>query len=355
MSFNILAIDPGSTSTKVGVFYKNGLMKETISHDRDLIDSFENIFDQKDMRVSSIYAFLKSKGLSSVKFDAVVARGGLLKPIEGGVYLVSEAMLDDLRSGKYGVHAANLGGIIAHEFSVYFSCPAFIVDPPTIDEMDEVAKLTGFKDLTRKSKFHALNQRAAARKAAETLGKRYEEVNLIVAHMGGGVSIGAHKNGTVVDVNNALDGDGPYAVERTGSLPVGDLVRLIKDGIYTPDELLNIFSKKGGIYSYLGLTDMKKIESMIENGDRYARLIVDGFVYQIAKEIGSLACVLDGKVDGIVFTGGLAYSDYIIEKISNKVSFLAPIFVFPGEFEIETLIDGALRVLKGEEKAKDYV
>ncbi len=355
MSFNILAIDPGSTSTKLGVFYENELMKETIRHDRDLIDGFGSVFDQKDMRVSSIYEFLKSKGLDGARFDAIVARGGLLKPVEGGVYSVDEAMLDDLRSGRYGVHAANLGGIIAHEFSSDFSCPAFIVDPPTIDEMDEVAKLTCFKDLTRRSKFHALNQRAAARKAAAELDKSYDEVNLIVAHMGGGVSVGAHRRGRVVDVNNALDGDGPYAVERTGSLPVGDLVRLIKDGVYTPDELLSVFSKKGGIYSYLGLTDMKKIEKMVDDGDEYARLIVDGFIYQVAKEIGSLACALDGKVDGIVFTGGIAYSDYIVGKISSKVSFLAPIFVFPGEFEIESLIDGALRVLNGEEEAKTYI
>jgi len=355
MNFHILAIDPGSTSTKLGVLWEGGLVKETIRHDRGLIDSFESIFDQKEMRVNSIYAFLKSKGFDNLSFDAVVARGGLLKPIEGGIYLVNESMLNDLRSGKYGVHAANLGGIVAHEFSLYFSCPAFIVDPPTIDEMDDVAKLTGFKDLTRKSKFHALNQRAAARKAAEELGRAYEEVNLIVAHMGGGVSIGAHKRGRVVDVNNALDGDGPYAVERTGSLPVGDLVRLIKDGKYTPDELLGIFSKKGGIYSYLGLTDMKEIESMIENGDEYAKLVVDGFIYQMAKEIGSLACAFEGNIDGVVFTGGLAYSDYIVGHLKKRVSFLAPIFVFPGEFEIETLIDGALRVLSGEERAKNYV
>ena len=352
--FAVLAIDPGSTSTKIGVFFKGRLFKETIDYDRKIIDSFDEIFDQKDMRVKSIFSFLEDRGFGDLKFDAVVARGGLLKPMEGGVYIVDTVMLEDLKCGRYGVHAANLGGIIAQELSSKFSCPAFIVDPPTIDEMDEVAKLTGFKELVRESKFHALNQRAVARKAAELLKKNYKELNLIVVHMGGGVSLGIHKKGKVVDVNNALDGDGPYAVERTGSLPVGSLIRLIQEGKYLPDELLSIFSKKGGVYSYLGITDMKRIEEMIKKGDNYAKLVIDGFVYQVAKEVGALSCVVDGKVDGIVFTGGLAYSDYIVDRLKKKVSFIAPIFVFPGEFEIETLVDGALRVLKGLEEAKKY-
>ncbi len=352
--YKVLAIDPGSTSTKVGVLIDNKLTKETIEHEREVLEQFNSVLEQKNLRVEAIRSFLLKIGLDGVKFDATVGRGGLLKPIEGGVYRVDGAMLKDLKEGRYGVHPANLGGILAYEFALSFGCPAFIVDPPTIDEMDSVAKLSGFKEIERKSKFHALNQRAAAKKAAELLGKDYSDVNLIVAHMGGGVSVGAHKRGRVVDVNNALDGDGPYSVERSGGLPFGDLLRLVRDGRYSADELIFECLKKGGIYSYLGLTDMRKVELMIAKGDEFAKLVVDGFVYQVAKEIGALSAALSGSVDGIVLTGGLAKSRYIVENLKDKVSFLAPLFVFEGEFEIEALVDGALRALKGEVEIKRY-
>ncbi len=352
--YRILAIDPGSTSTKVGILIGEKLIKETVEHEREVLERFDTVVEQKGLRVEAIRSFLLKNGLDGVKFDATVGRGGLLKPVEGGVYRVDSAMLKDLKEGRYGVHPANLGGILAYEFALSFNCPAFIVDPPTIDEMDSVAKLSGFKEIERKSKFHALNQRAAAKRAAELLGKDYSDVNLIVAHMGGGVSVGAHRRGRVVDVNNALDGDGPYSVERSGGLPFGDLLRLVRDGTYSAEELIFRCSKRGGVYSYLGLTDMKKIELMIERGDEFAKLVVDGFVYQVAKEIGSLSAALSGSVDGIVLTGGLAKSRYIVESLKEKVSFLAPVFVFEGEFEIEALIDGALGALKGEIETKRY-
>ncbi len=351
----ILAIDPGSTSTKIGIYIDGKLEKETVTHDRKLIDGFSNIPQQKDFRLHAVFDVLNRYGLKNVSFDGVVARGGLLKPIEGGIYAVNSRMIEDLMSGRYGQHAANLGGIIAYELAGLYGCPAFIVDPPTIDEMLPVAKLSGFKEITRSSKFHALNQRAVAKKAAKDMGMDYLAMNVIVAHMGGGISIGAHKKGRVVDVNNALDGDGPYAIERTGSLPVGDLVRVVDQKKFTPKELLEIFSKKGGVYSYLGTTDMIEIEKRIKDGDEYTKLIVDGLIYQVVKEIGALCASLAGKVDGIVLTGGLAKSKYIVKEIKEKVSFLALVLVYPGEFEIETLIDSAIGALNGKEKVKTYV
>lgn len=352
--YRILAIDPGSTSTKVGIFIGGELKKESVEHKKEVLEQFSTVIEQKGMRVEAIRTFLLKNGLDGVKFDATVGRGGLLKPIDGGVYMVDGAMLKDLKEGRYGVHPANLGGILAYEFASLFNCPAFVVDPPTIDEMDSVAKLSGLKEIERKSKFHALNQRATAKKAAELLGKDYRDVNLIVAHMGGGVSVGAHRRGRVVDVNNALDGDGPYSVERSGGLPFGDLLRLVRDGEYSVDELMYKCLKRGGVYSYLGLTDMKKVEVMVENGDEFAKLVVDGFIYQVAKEIGALSSALSGSLDGIVLTGGLAKSRYIVDNLKKRVSFLAPVFVFEGEFEIEALVDGALGALKGEVKIKRY-
>ncbi len=353
-NYRILAIDPGSTSTKVGIFIGGELKKESVEHKKEVLEQFSTVIEQKGMRVEAIRTFLLKNGLDGVKFDATVGRGGLLKPIDGGVYMVDGAMLKDLKEGRYGVHPANLGGILAYEFASLFNCPAFVVDPPTIDEMDSVAKLSGLKEIERKSKFHALNQRATAKKAAELLGKDYRDVNLIVAHMGGGVSVGAHRRGRVVDVNNALDGDGPYSVERSGGLPFGDLLRLVRDGEYSVDELMYKCLKRGGVYSYLGLTDMKKVEVMVENGDEFAKLVVDGFIYQVAKEIGALSSALSGSLDGIVLTGGLAKSRYIVDNLKKRVSFLAPVFVFEGEFEIEALVDGALGALKGEVKIKRY-
>ncbi len=352
---NILVIDPGSTSTKIGVYTGSEYKKSTIDHNRNIIDSFDSIIAQKDFRKQIVNDFLDKNGFAQLEFDAVIGRGGLIKPIESGVYEVNERMIEDLTKGFNGHHASNLGGILAHEFKIILSSKhAFIADPVVVDEMDKVAKLSGFADIERKSIFHTLNQKSAARKAAKELNKNYSDINLIVAHMGGGISIGAHKKGRVVDVNNALDGDGPFAVERSGSLPVGDLVRLIKNKQYTPDELLAVFSKKGGVYSYLKTTDMIDVENKIKNGDSYAKLVVDALIYQISKEIGSLAAALDGNVDAVVLTGGLAKSKLITEQISNKVNFIAQIFILGGEFEIETLTNLAEMALQGKEPIKTY-
>ncbi len=352
---NVLAIDPGSTSTKIGVFIDGKLHKTTIEHKRDVLNSFKHIMDQERMRFEVIDNFLKENGYYNIKFDAVSGRGGLIKPIESGVYEVNEAMLKDLRDGVNGFHASNLGGILAYEFSKRFLCYAFIVDPVVVDEMDDVARLSGFKDIERKSIFHALNHKSASRKAAEKLGKRYDELNLVVAHMGGGISIGAHKKGRVVDVNNALDGEGPFAVERTGGLPIGDLVRLIEDKKYTTKELLAVFSKKGGVYSYLNSIDMIEIEKRIKFGDRYAKLVVDALIYQVSKEIGALSAALEGDVDAVVLTGGLAKSTLITQGVQKKVKFIADVIILGGEFELEALVEASLRALNKEEAIKKYI
>ncbi len=351
---NILAVDPGSTSTKIGVLTNGKIHKTTIEHKRELLNHFGHIMNQKDMRFKTVKRFLKKNGYDKIKFDAIAGRGGLIKPIESGVYEVNHIMLQDLKKGINGYHASNLGGILAYEFAKLFHCHAFIIDPVVVDEMENVAKISGFKDIERKSIFHALNQKSTARKAAEKLGKRYDDVNLIVAHMGGGVSIGAHQQGKVVDVNNALDGDGPFAMERTGSLPVGDLIRLIENKKYTTAELLGIFSKKGGVYSYLNSVNMVEIEKKISNGDNYSKLIIDGLIYQIAKEIGSLAAAIDGKVDAIVLTGGLAKSKFITTNIEKKVKFISTVMVFGGEFELEALIESSKKAIMGVEKIKEY-
>lgn len=352
---NVLAIDPGSTSTKIGVFIDGKLHKTTIEHKKEVLNAFKHIMDQESMRFEIIDNFLKENGYHNIKFSAVAGRGGLIKPIESGVYEVNEAMLRDLRDGVNGFHASNLGGILAHKFSKRFLCHAFIVDPVVVDEMDDVARLSGFKDIERKSIFHALNHKSASRKAAEKLKKKYDELNLIVAHMGGGISIGAHKKGRVVDVNNALDGEGPFAIERTGGLPVGDLVRLIEDKKYTPKELLAVFSKKGGVYSYLNNIDMIAIEKKIQSGDEYAKLVVDALIYQVSKEIGALSAALEGDVDAVVLTGGLAKSALITEGIRKKVKFIADVVILGGEFELEALIEASLRALNGEEAIKKYL
>ncbi len=350
----ILAVDPGSTSTKIGVLVNGNIIKMTVNHDREIINSFKNIIEQKDMRRQIIENFLDKHGLSGTKFDAVAGRGGLIKPVTGGVYEVNEPMIRDLKKGVNGHHASNLGGILSYELARRFKCHAFIVDPVVVDEMDDVARLSGFKDIERKSIFHALNQKSAARKAASVIGRKYKDINLVVAHMGGGVSIGLHKKGRVVDVNNALNGDGPYAVERTGGLPIGDTVKLILDKKYTPDELLDIFSKKGGVYSYLNSTDMIEIEKKVRNNDRYAELVVEGLAYQISKEIGSLSAAACGDIDAIVLTGGLANSSLIVKGISKRVGFIADVLVFAGEFELEALIEASVMALENKEEIQTY-
>ena len=350
----ILAIDPGSTSTKIGVLKGEEMIHAGMDHDRDLIGSFPGIHAQEEMRFACIAAELERLGLGDSQFDAVVGRGGLIRPVPGGVYKVCDALLADLKCGISGSHASNLGGILARRFATSSNCGAFIVDPVVVDELDAVARLSGLAGIERRSIFHALNHKAVARRVAGELGSSYNEAHLIVAHMGGGITVGAHKKGRVVDVNNGLNGDGPYAPERSGSLPVDGIAKALGEGRYTPESLSRTVSREGGIFSYLGIVDLREVERRMEDGDSAATLAWSGMVYQIAKEIGGLAAALSGEVDAIVLTGGMAHSTRMTQAIGERVGFIARVVTVPGEFELEALTDGALRVLNGEEAARDY-
>ena len=355
MNYKILVINPGSTSTKIAIYEDGNLLKkDNIKHPVDEIKQYKRIIDQLEFRINVVEKWLNEHDVKLKELDAVVGRGGLLKPIPGGTYEVNEKMIEDLKNGLQGEHASNLGGIIAYRIANPLGIPAFIVDPVVVDEMDEIAKVTGLVEIKRRSIFHALNQKQVARKAAEALGKAYEDVNLIVVHLGGGVSIGMHRKGKVVDVNNALNGDGPFAPERAGSLPVWDTLSLAMSGRYTQEEWKKKLAGKGGIVAHLGTNDMREVEERVKSGDKHAEFIYRAMAYNIAKWIGMMAPVTGGDVDAIVITGGLAYDEMFVSWIKERVSFIAQVMVFPGEDEMQALMEGALRVLKGEEKAKIY-
>jgi len=353
--FRVLAVNPGSTSTKIAVYDgEKEVFSVNLSHPAEEIAKYSRIMDQYEFRRDVILDMLKEKGIEGSTLSAVVGRGGLLRPIPGGTYKVNEKMTADLREGLQGEHASNLGGLIAWAIAEKLGIPSFIVDPVVVDEMESLARYTGRPEIKRRSIFHALNQKAAARKAAAELGKRYDEINLIVAHLGGGISIGAHKKGRVVDVNNALNGDGPITPERAGSLPAWDLICFVLDNGYTKQDMKKLLAGKGGVVAYLGVNDMRVVEERIKKGDKEAEEILGAVAYTVSKEIGSLAAVLEGKVDGIVLTGGLAYDKLFTEWVSKRIGFIAPVMVYAGENEMQALAEGALRVLSGEENAKEY-
>lgn len=351
----ILSINPGSTSTKIGVYEDEELLfEETLRHKVEEIQNFDKIYDQYDFRKKVILKALKDHNITLEDIDGVVGRGGLLRPIEGGTYLVNDAMLKDLKEGVSGEHASNLGGILAHEMASECKGQAFIVDPVVVDELDEIARISGLNIIERKSIFHALNQKAEAREYSKLNNLKYEDLNLIVAHLGGGISVGAHKEGRVIDVANALDGEGPFSPERTGGLPVGDIIDLCFSGKFTRGEIDKKIVGLGGLVSYLNTNDAREVVDKIEQGDKYAELIYKAMAYQVSKEIGALSTVLKGKIDAIILTGGIAYDELFVSYIKESVSFLAEVVVFPGEDELMALNEGALRVLRGEEEAKEY-
>jgi len=355
MKYRILIINPGSTSTKYAVYDgKNEKIINTIRHDHKDLDKFQTIGDQFDLRSNLIEKGLTDSGIPISSLDCVIGRGGLLKSIPGGVWQVNKAMITDLKEAKRGEHASNLGGIIAYSIAEKAGIPSYIADPVVVDEMNEIARISGHPELERLSIFHALNQKATARRAAEELNKSYEDCNFIVAHMGGGVSVGAHQKGRVVDVNNALNGDGPFSPERSGSLPAGQLVQMCFSENYSKKEILKKLKGNGGLNAYLGTADGTEIEKMINSGDKKAELIYNAMAYQIAKEIGSLGAALSGQIDGIILTGGLAYSNILIERISGYIKSIGRIFVYPGENEIEALRDAAIRVLDKKEIPGEY-
>lgn len=353
--YRMLVINPGSTSTKIGIFENEiSIFERTIRHDAEIINSFPNIIDQYEFRKNIILEILDHEGINISKIAAVCGRGGLLRPIEGGTYAVNDIMLTDLRSGFAGQHASNLGGILANEIASGLNIPAFIVDPVVVDELEPIARISGFSLIERKSIFHALNQKAVARRVAKELRKNYNELNLIVTHLGGGITVGVHKHGKVIDVNNGLHGDGPFSPERAGTVPAGDLIALCFSGEHYRDEIMKRLVGQGGLVGYLGTNDALKVEERIAEGDQKAMLIYDAMAYQVAKEIGAASAVLSGKVDAIVLTGGLAYGKEFVKSITDRINWIADVMVHPGENELQALAEGALRVLRGEEKVKDY-
>jgi len=355
MEYKLLIINPGSTSTKIGVYEnEKEIFVETLRHSSDEIAKYDSIFEQKEFRKSVIMSVLKENNFDVNTLDAVVGRGGMLKPIPGGTYEVNEALLNDLKVGVQGEHASNLGGILANEIAKEVGGRAFIVDPVVVDELEPVARISGVPELPRKSKFHALNQKAVAKRFGKESKIGYENLNLIVVHMGGGVSVGAHKNGKVIDVNNALDGDGPFSPERSGAVPVGDLIKMCFSGEYTQEEVYKKIVGKGGYVAYLNTNDARDVLREKAEGNKFAELIYNAFIYQVAKSIGEMATVLKGKVDSIILTGGIAYSPIVVSDIKERVEWISNVAVYPGEDELLALAQGAIRVLNGEEEAKLY-
>jgi butyrate kinase len=353
----ILVINPGSTTTKIAVYdHRKQIFLTNIKHLQEILQKFEKIADQFEFRKNTITDELKKAGIHINDISIVVGRGGLLKPIAGGVYQVNEAMIRDIRN-PMGEHESNLGGLIAFEIAkeIGKDIKAIIVDPTCVDEMDDIARISGMPELPRKSFLHTLNQRAVARTYAKDLGKKYEEINVIVAHMGGGISVGAHHQGRIIDVNNGLNGDGPLSPERSGGLPVGQLVELCFSGQFTKPEILKKIKGKGGLTAYLGTCDAIEIEERIVKGDDYAELIYNAMSYQVAKEIGALSTVLKGEVDGILLTGGIAYSEMVTGNIAERVKHLGHVKIYPGEGEMEALALNGFMVLTGEVEVKEYV
>lgn len=354
MSIKSLIINPGSTSTKIGVFEDETLLfEETLRHSTEEISQYASIVDQKDFRKKIITDLLAEKNFDIKTLNVVVGRGGMLKPIPGGTYAVTDELLHDLKIGFQGQHASNLGGILAREIGDEIGVPSYIVDPVVVDELAPVARYSGVPELPRTSVFHALNQKAVAKRYAKESGKPYEELRLIVVHMGGGVSVGAHEGGRIVDVFNALDGDGAFSPERAGAVPSGALIKMCFSGKYTEKEVYSKIVGKGGFNAYLGTNDMREVNKMAAV-DEKAAAVKEAFLYQIAKDMGSMACVLKGKVDQIILTGGIAYNADVVEALKDMAGFIAPFTVYPGEDELLALAQGALRVLNGEEQPMVY-
>ena len=355
MAIKSLIINPGSTSTKIGVFEDETLLfEETLRHSTEEIAQYASIVDQKDFRKNIILDLMKEKDFDMKSLDVIVGRGGMLKPIPGGTYAVSEELLADLKAGVQGQHASNLGGILAKEIGDSIGVPSYIVDPVVVDELMPIARYSGVPELPRVSIFHALNQKAVAKRYAKEIGKAYESLRLIVVHMGGGVSVGAHENGRVIDVFNALDGDGAFSPERAGGVPNGALIKMCFSGKYTEKEVYGKMVGKGGFNAYLGTNDMREVTKQADGGDEKAIEAKQAFLLQVAKDIGSMACVLNGKVDQIIVTGGIAYGADVVAALKERAEWIAPFTVYPGEDELLALAQGALRVLNGEEESKNY-
>ena len=356
MSNIILAINPGSTSTKIAVFDgETQLLIKNIKHSAEELSQFKHITDQYEFRNQVILEELEKNQIDLNSIDIIIGRGGLIKPIPSGVYEINDLMLQHLKEGYSGDHASNLGGLIAHSLSQKTGLnKAYIADPVVVDELSELAKISGHPKFERVSIFHALNQKAIARIFAKEQSKKYEDLNLIVVHMGGGISVGSHLKGKVVEVNQALDGDGPFSPERSGTLPINQIIKTCFSGEYTKEEIKKMIVGKGGYMAYFGHSDALVIENAAKEGDAKAILIQKAMAYQVAKEIGSAAAVLKGKIDAILLTGGLAYGKPFVEEIKSYIQWIAPVHVYPGEDEMKALAMNALMILKKEIIANQY-
>jgi butyrate kinase len=355
MPHQLLIINPGGTSTKLAVFRdQEPHFIEVVRHPAEQLRPFAEVVEQEGFRRNAILEFLTKRKIELSQLSAVVSRGGALKPLASGTYRVVPEMLQDIRQGRVFVdHASNLGALLAADLAAQAGIPAFIVDPVSVDELIPEARISGLPELKRRSMSHALNLKMICQEAAESLGKRYDQVNLVAAHLGSGITVSAHRRGRMIDVNNAVDG-GPLAPTRAGGLPTTGLIQLCFSGAHSESELLDMVTKRGGLMAYLGTDDGDQIEARIEKGDEQAKLIYDAMIYQIAKEIGAMATTLEEKVDAVLLTGGIANSKRLTDSITRKVEFLGPVLVFPGEDEMEALTLGGLRVLVGEEEAKEY-
>jgi len=351
----ILVINPGGTSTKIAVFEdKQELFMKNISHTQDDLRDYRTVFQQYKYRKDLITAALEENSFSMETFDSVVGRGGLMKAIAGGVYEIGDRMIEDLENSINGEHASNLGAVLAKSIGEEWGIPSFIVDPVSVDEFQDISRITGISDIEKSSWLHALNHKAVCRKTAEEMGGRYEDYNFIVAHLGSGISIVAHEKGKMIDGSGGRS-DGPFSPERSGGLLTYPLIKLCYSGKYTEEEMVNKVSNIGGIYDYLGTKDLIEVERRVEEGEERASLIMNAFIYQIAKEIAMYGASLYGKVDRIILTGGIAHSHLVTAKVSERVEYLAQVKIIPGEMEMEALALGAIRVLSGQEKAKIYL
>ena len=351
----LLTINPGSTSTKIALYQgEKELSVHVLRHSVEELSKYETPYEQKDFRLAHILDYLKESGVALSDIDVFVGRGGLLHPHVSGTYDVNEQMLVDLKSGKYGHHASTLGGVLAHELALKYGKPSYVVDSPCVDELSDVARITGIKKIKRVSVFHALNQKAIAKQYAKDIGKKYDELDLIVIHLGGGISIGWHHLGSVVDVNNALNGDGPIAPERSGAIPAQGLVDLCFSGEYTKAQIAKLLAGKGGLVDLIGTADGREIEQRYNAGDPEVVPYVDAMIYSIIKQVGGLYFAAGGKIDAIVATGGMARDKNVITALQNTFEKFTKFVIYPGEDEMRALAFGALRVINGEEEVKHY-
>ena len=367
MHNRILVVNPGSTSTKIAVYETvsetaeqdtasplSEVFSETLRHDAEELQKLGSIADQLDFRKQIVMDALCENGFELADFAAIVCRGGLVRQLPGGTYRVNDALVRDCRIGVSGQHASNLGALIGSELERESGVPAYIVDPPVVNELSKIARYSGYPSIERTCVWHALNQKAIARRYAASVGKAYEDLNLLICHMGGGVSVGAHVKGKVLDTEDTVGGEGPFSPERAGSLPVDKVIDLCFDEDMTKEEIKQMFTRRSGLLAYTGTNEMRKLLQEASEGDASVQEALEAFYYQIGKEIAAMSVAMKGEVDQIIFTGGIAHSQIVTDAISELVDWIAPVTVYPGEDEMQALAEGALRVLTGEEEAKEY-